>query len=187
MEAPELREATEFVPDAELETMVGSPAPEGTPQSVIDALRQRRAALAADRHYDVDVPGYGGLLVLRLTPITAALWTRLADRVTRSSSPERNFNLNADTMIATCKIVLARARRDDPLVELRTDDGNPIRLDDQLAEILGVECRTARDVVRAVFAQANAPELTVNTTVGEYVEWCREANADLEEELLGEA
>lgn len=156
------------------------------PDSVLEALRAQRARHVADRHYDVDVPGYDGLLVLRLGPIASPVLTRLRLRAERSRSPDVDFNLNADTIIAACRAVLGRARREDMLVPLKDTEGEPVRIDDRLAELLGIDATVARDVLRTLFEGANSPELAVAATGGSYVDWAASANAEADEEFLGE-
>src|SRR5262245_27278257 len=115
------------------------------PASILDTLRARRREAVGDRHYDVDVPGYAGLLVLRRGPITGSGFTRRRERMEASKSPERDFNLNADVLIAATSDVLGRT---DPLDELTAlDEDEALRLDDRLATLLGFEAKGARDVV----------------------------------------
>jgi hypothetical protein len=164
------------------------PSPTGEPDSVLQALRARRQTHAADRHVDLDVPGYRGLLVLRLGPIPSQTMSRLRERAERSRSPERDYNLNADTLIAACRQVLGRARPTDELQLLVDPEGEPVRIDERLAELLGVEgVKDARGMLRVLYEGANSPELAVAAAGGQYVEWASGANNEIDEELLGES
>lgn len=156
------------------------------PASILDALRERRREQVADRYFDLDVPGYRGQLVLRCRPIRGQVFTRLRERMERSRSPERDFNLNADTLIAACSEVLARARVEDPLLVLATD-GEPIKLGKQLGQLLDVPSTSARDVVREVFHGAPSPELAVGAAAGRYMSWATALDAETDDDYLGES
>jgi hypothetical protein len=159
----------------------------GPPESVIEAIRARRVALAAKHAYDVALPGWQGQLVLRLEPIPGPQLTRIAARAEASKSPERTFNGNADILIAACSEVLARAREEDELVPLPGPGGIPCRLDETLCRYLAMEPVTARELVRELFKGAPSPDFAVGYAANEYVQWAAATNADLDEELLGES
>lgn len=157
--------------------------------SLIGSLVARRKAHAAERHFDVPVPGYQGQLVLRLGPIPGQALNRISEQAQGSKSPERTFNANADTLIAACREVLGRKDADDPLTTLPDEEGEPVRLDKRLGSLLQLpgEPQRARAVVLALFGLANSPELAVAVAAAEYAEWAASANTDLDEELLGES
>jgi hypothetical protein len=158
------------------------------PTSVIEALRQQREQRLAERFHDFDVPGYMGLLSLRLGPIPGARLTALRERAERSKSPERDFNLNADTLIAACVEVRGRARTSDPFTTLPDTDGEPVRLDDRLATLLGFTADgVARNVVRALFSGTPSPDLAVATVANAYVEWASGEVSDSDDAYLGES
>jgi hypothetical protein len=166
---------------------VEQPAENGAAASpVLEVLRQRRAERSAERTFDLDVPGYGGLLVLRCGPITGQTLSRLRERLERSRSPERDLNLNADVLIAACRSVLARAKPEDELVELEDDDG-PVRLDSRLAAMFEMPASSARQVVVGVYSLANVPELAVATAASDYMEWASSAASEVEASMLGES
>jgi hypothetical protein len=155
--------------------------------SVVGALRAVRERHAAERQFDLEVPGWLGLLALRLGPIPGAQMARIGERATSSHSPERAFNANADMLIAACRAVLGRARRDDPWTPLLDDESEPVRLDERLSLVLGLEATRAREVVRELYSKANAPDLAVGGSATEYVEWATSTNEDLDEVALGES
>jgi hypothetical protein len=154
--------------------------------SVLDVIRARRAAKAAEHEYDMPVPGYGGLLVIRCTPLRGEDLTRLRLRIERSKDPSRDFQLAADILIAVCDNVLARRT---PAGELEPLDptGEPVAMTERLAELLRVKAGSARDVVRAVFSLAPSPEMAVGDAVGDYLAWAQGADADLDDGLMGES
>lgn len=165
---------------------VPDPEPEGP--NVLEALQARRESHVAERYYDLEVPGMGGLLVLRMKPLSAKQLQVIADRAEKSKSPELGFVVNADTLIAATECVLGRRRREDELTVLPGPDGEPVRIGEDLAGMLKIEgAKTSREVVRGVFDRANAPDIAVGAAAAEYMEWASSANAEIDEELLGES
>jgi hypothetical protein len=155
------------------------------PLSVLERLKERRSEIATAYTFDLEVPGTGGLLVLQLVPLPRQRLSALTSRATKSTSPEVDLNLNADTLIAATRDVLARNRREDALMPL--DPEEPTRIDEKLAGMLGLpEASRAREVLTAVFAMAPSPELAIGVSVGRYLEWATGAEAEIEEEFSGE-
>lgn len=159
----------------------------GTSTSLLDRLRAQREAQTTEKIFEVEVPGWRGLVGLHLKPVGAETLQKILDRVNASKSPERNFNANADTLISACKEVVGRPERDAPWEVLTDKDDQPVRLDERLAEMLKLDATRARDVVRQLFGGANSPEMAVGVAAGEYAQWCGEANADVDEDFLGES
>jgi len=164
----------------------------GAAHSVWDTLRQRREALGADRHLDLDVPGTGGLLQLRLGTITGAKQAQLSDRVIKSRSPERDFNLNADYLIAACLAILGRNTTSEPYEVMTDPDGEPVTLGSlahsPAAASLGLSpSLPTREVVRYLFGFAPSPEIAVGRAAFDYMEWASASGVELDEEALGEA
>lgn len=155
------------------------------PASVLEALKERRRDATLQRFLDIDVPGYRGLLVMRCGPLPGKMQTRIRERYDRSRSPDRDFNLNADTLIAACHSVLGRRTLRDPLQELDPDD--PVRIEERLAQMLDLPAGSARDVLRGVFGMANSPDLAITAEAGRYIEWASSATDEVDEELLGES
>ena len=172
------------------ETAVLEPEPEpveaAAAGSVLDVIRERRAAKATDHVYDMPVPGYGGLLVVRCTPLAGSALTPLRLRLERSKDPARDFALAADILIAAAENVLARRKAGGELEPL-DPTGEPVAINERLAELLRVETTSARDLVRELFSLAPSPELAVGDAVGDYLAWAQGADADLDEGLLGES
>jgi hypothetical protein len=159
----------------------------GPTGSVLEAVRARRQQLAARQTLEIDLPGMLGLMALRLGPIPGPQLTRIVERQQSSKSPERNFNANADVLIAACVEVLGRARESDPWTSLPGASGRPCRLDEDLCGHLGLEPVTARELIRELFKGAPSPEFAVGYAANEYVEWAAAASGEVDEELLGES
>jgi hypothetical protein len=154
--------------------------------SVLDVIRERRSARATAQEYEMPVPGYGGLLVLRCAPLRGETLTTLRVRLERSKDPARDFALAADILIAVCEDVVARRT---PGAELEPLDptGEPLELNERLAELLHFDATTARQLVRELFGKAPSPELAVGDAVGDYLAWAQGADADLDDGLMGES
>lgn len=153
--------------------------------TVLSMLRARRAAHTAEQTYDIAVPGYDELLMLRCGPLAGARFTVLRERHERSRSPERDFNLNADMLLAAVRDVLARRTTEDELRALDPDE--PTGIDDVLASGLGLTSTSGRELVRELFGAAPIPEVSLNTAMGGYMEWATGVNADADETFAGES
>lgn len=158
-------------------------APSTTPTSVLDALRAQHARAAAAQTFDVVVPGWGDLLVLRLGSITSAQQQRLIERA-RSQSR----TVDADFLAAAFQSIHGRATSTGDLVEIVDDDGDSIGLDRRLADLLGLgPVKSARQVLDLLFSRANSPALAISAAASEWSEWARGANDDVDEGFLGES
>ena len=157
--------------------------------SVLDVIRHRRRSYVAEHSYDMLVPGYAGLLVLRCGPLTREHQTRTRlrlEKLERQKDPSRDFAINADTLISVCEEVLARPSARAPLEPL-DPTGESVKIDARLAELLQVETSSARELVLVLFEKAPSPEVAVGVAVNEYLSWAQGLDADADEDLLGES
>lgn len=175
-----------LVDDEELERPEPEPVEASAAGSVLEVIRRRREERSAEREYDLLVPGYGGLLVLRCSPLRGDQQTVLRQRIDRSKDPAKDFALAADVLVAVCERVLARRTREGPLESL-DPSGEDVGINARLAELLHVESTTARGLVRALFDKAPSPEMAAAKEVGEYLAWAQGEDVDLDDELLGES
>lgn len=158
-------------------------------ESALDAIRRYRETHVAEQHYDMVVPGYGELLVLRCAPLRgdAQTKTRLRlEKLERAKDPSRDFAINADTLVDVCEQVLARHTRDGELVSI-DPSGEPVKIESRLADLLNVEAPTARELVKSIFAGVPSPEISVGVEVGRYLDWAQGVDSDVDEGLLGES
>ena len=162
--------------------------PDRTPpsSSLLGQLRGMRAEAAADKHFDLEVPGYRGCLVLRLGPLGGSVITKLRERADKSNSPDKDFNANADVLIAGTREVLGRPDREAELEPL-DPDGGTVRVDERLAELLQLGTKTARASLLELWDKANAPEIAVGLAAAEYIDWCGDTSTELDEEFVGKA
>lgn len=163
-------------------------APSGAAASVWGVLQARRAQLAGERHLDLEVPGTFGLFTLRLGPISGQKLAQLTDRLQKSRSPDRDYNLNADYLIASCQGILGRQDPSRPKELMVDEAGDAICLDRRLADAFGLpQDIPMRGLVKRLYAGAPSPEMAVQMAGGEYVAWAAGITPELDEEALGEA
>jgi len=151
--------------------------------SVLDTLKAQRQKVATKHTFDVVVPGWRELLVLRLGSITGAQQSRIVEKAQRTP----NANVDVDFLIAAFQSVLGRSTPTSALAVLADDDGDPVGLDKRLADMLDLGVvRNARDVMQALFVGANSPTLAISSAASEWLEWARSANDEIDEDFLGE-
>jgi hypothetical protein len=156
----------------------------GAGSSVLSALKAQRARVASTRTYDVVVPGWNELLVLRLGPINGGQQQRIIDRAQRG----KTANVDLDFLVAAFQQVLGRKTPEGELAVLVDADGDAVGLDERLAAMLDLgHVQTARQGMLALFAGANAPSLAITSAANEYLEWARSANTEIDEDFLGES
>jgi hypothetical protein len=150
--------------------------------TVLDALKAQRARVAAEHTIDVLVPGWGGLLALRLGPITSQQQAKIGERAQKTT-----VHADAALLISAFRAVLGRARPTDEFTVLPDEEGDPLGLDKRLADRLDLgPVSSAREVVDALFARANAPSIAISGATGEWFEWARSASEEIDEDFLGE-
>lgn len=144
-------------------------------------LRTRHEALSADRHLDVEVPGYEGRLVLRFGPVP---WSAIARTQTLASRDDREgrglLAANMDVLIAACREVLFRD--EDGSLATIDPSGEPRRIDPELATVLGIDSTSARDTLRWLFPS----EVAIGVAAGEVLDWTRRMGTETADELMGE-
>jgi hypothetical protein len=174
--------AEEELPEEEARPIQAAPG-----DSVLDAVRKRREALAYDRYFDLDVPGYNGCLVIRCGPIDATKLAQVRERLTRTGGGAKlDYAFNADIIIDSCREVLARRRPADTLESI-DPEGELVRIDARLAELFGVETKRARDLLRVLYEGAPSPEVAVERAQIDLYQWSSGMEGELEEEMLGES
>lgn len=153
--------------------------------SVFAKLRDMRAEHAVEQTYDIEVPGYGGLLFLRCGPISGPTLATLRGRMMRSKTPDRDVDLAIDVLVAACREVMVRLNVDDELQP--ADEDEPMRVDERLAVSLGLTGRSAREVMRELYSSVPSPELAIVAESNAYYEWASAANDEIDSTFLGES
>lgn len=153
------------------------------PTSPLDQLRSRRAAMAQERHIDLDLPGYLDLLVARYRPLEWKVIHEIQARA-KGDAAEAELNAAADLLIQACERIFMR--RDGVLVPLEevTDElgSEPVRFDENLAKATGVEDSTngtARSVAKAVIPN----EIALIEHQAYLLLWMRSANSETDQDF----
>lgn len=153
-----------------------SPRPAGAGGSaLLDKLRARREALAADRSVDLAVPGYGGDLIVRLRPLEWLELRKIVLRAEASKNPRAELYAQAETIAQATVEVLGPGGA-------ALDADRVLTFDRHLADLLGFEPAesSARAVVLGVM---NGNYLGLSTMFADYQEWLRDATAEIDEAL----
>lgn len=127
----------------------------GNMPSALDRIRAKREQIASDTTEIFDIPGYDGELCARYRRMEWTEIRRVAERATNSRHPQKELHGQADVIAAACVELLIRPDRDnDPekFERLGEVDGEPVRFDVNLAQMMGWEGVTRpRDIVRSMF------------------------------------
>lgn len=142
----------------------GSEAPEGgeSPTNVLGRLRAGYAAGQADRRKTLEIsPGRYHDLAAEFKPIDYGLRRKLTRQAGRrgEAGHEADLRINAQLMADACVSMLFRPAPGKDYVQLHTlldryKHGDPIRFDERLAEVLGMELiggESEGDICRLVF------------------------------------
>lgn len=156
--------------------------------NALGKLRKQHAELRKERTLDLRVPGWSGMLIARYSPVRAADLRKLSTRITKLSqqdTPESDLAAAADLIITACREILVEV--DGEVRPLADEAGydSPVRFDKRLAEVLGFEAESAREVVYGCFPQfedGTVIETTVNAHALEVTEWI----TNVDEEVLSE-
>lgn len=108
------------------------------PDSVLTQLRELRTELQQERHIDLDVPGYKGVLRARYRPLSYERLRAITERSqkTTGTAAGKELALAADALVEACEAMLVR--QDDGSYEPLEDDGIPVRYDHRLASALNI-------------------------------------------------
>jgi hypothetical protein len=163
--------------------------PVEAPDSPKARARAMRAKLAADKSLDLIVPGYEGLLGVRYRPLGEDEWTTFARRIEAQAGDAgavaTGLEVAADLMIAACEAVIWRDALEVEWEVVNDDDDQPIRFDVRLAEWLGFEATTAREVVKGVFSPEGVKPISPSVHGDAIAEWQRGNDQAINRALLG--
>ena len=154
--------------------------------SVFTAVQQHWQKHAGEWQLDLDVPGTGGLLVLRTRPIESRALATLLDRINTSKDPLSALNANVDLLVAATDAVLGRDRPGDTATPTLDPDGDPYTIG-TLAGPLGMNGARAREVCLRLFSGVPSPDLAIGQTANEYIAWASGANLDIDASTVGES
>jgi hypothetical protein len=159
---------------------------EPTKQSVLDTIKAQRDKIAKAQSLDIEVPGYGGLLALRLGAVSGSEQNRLAEKASKPNAS--SVIVNTDTLVAAFRNVLVREHTAQEFAVLFDEDNSPIGLDLRLCDALGLpgNVTSAREVMVVLFANANSPAAAIASAAARWIDWARGAGPEVDEDFMGE-
>lgn len=166
------------------------PTKPAEPTSHLSRLRAKRDEKLADKHIDIEIPGYDGELWCRYRPVSWDDLKKIGEKVERMKHARKELLGFCDVLIAACDSFLVREEPGAELEPLNPDDPEPIRYDQRLADALGFtpnQPGSARSIVLGTFGLAVSPELAITAQHNELGEWMEGANVEADEETLGES
>lgn len=159
-------------------------------ENLIGQIKSLREEAKSDHHLDLPIPGYQRLLWGRYRPFPSAKSEAGAAELRKAASRGLPIMLNAsiDTIVDACEqiMVLKPEFNGEPgetgenLKPL--DDEVPIRYDVRLAELIGYQTRSTRDVVTGLFP-TDQSIMAHSITIAQ---WLQDTTRKVDSGLLGE-
>ena len=152
------------------------------PESLRERLRAQREESAGNKTLDLPLPEYENpKLVARYRLMDPKELGRLGEKIRReyTTTMDRALYGAMDSLINCCIGLYAKWPEDDRLIALGSEDA-PLTYSAQLAEYLGFEATTARQVVYETFGQNDFAIISHNVTLSR---WMSNRKTDLRDEL----
>jgi hypothetical protein len=162
------------------------PGNAATGSTAADRLRARHQRLQQAHHEDIDVPGYDGDLVGRYKIIPPDELRKRARLIAKVPPEQRSEIAAIDQIIAACDSLWSRGD-DGQLESLLPDDDTPVRYDQRLAGILGIDSDKPRQIVREVFTvdgDLNLPALEQHAN--DIGLWIKDVSPEVDAGFAGE-
>lgn len=155
--------------------------------SLLDQLRVIREELGKARETALEVPGYEGLLFVKYQYVDG-MWDemkKIGQAVEKSKNPRKELYGQADTLLFACKEVVVyqpeRADADENGYCPILPNQGVTKFDENLAEALGFEAKTAREVLFGVFRN----HLAISKQHNELMDWAASNQRDLDKDTEG--
>jgi hypothetical protein len=150
--------------------------------SIRDQIRAEREAIASEKTLDLLVPGYSDLLAVRYRSISDR---ELEQYIKRAQGEQQSIGANLDLLIQTCETILYRESDEQDFTPALDENGDKIRFDIRLAEMLGIDANTARETVSGFFSPDGAQPLAVAQHIGAVADWLQGKSSEIDPALLG--
>lgn len=151
--------------------------------SIRDQIRAEREAIASEKTLDLLVPGYRGLLAVRYHSISDRELEEYLKRAQREN--DQSIRSNYDLLIEACETILYRESDEQEFTPALDENGDQIRFDVRLAEMLGMDATTARETVAGFFSPDGAQPLAVAQHIGAVADWLQGKSSEIDPALLG--
>lgn len=156
--------------------------------SVLDAIKARRRELAGSKNLTLQVPGYGGHLLIKYKAVSEQELRPITQKVEKSlnSNKESSYlDLAADLLIKACDDVLVRETLDadaEPIDKQAATTFSTGTLNDYL----GLDAKTAREEVFQLFSPDGSQPLAATQHAQAITSWLQGNLEEIDKQLLGE-
>jgi hypothetical protein len=161
-----------------------APSVEAAPGSVLAGLREQQRRIAARTHTTIELPFWQGKLATRYHYLDERVLGRMLTMVSTAADPMVALEANTDLLVGGCDEVLARRDEGEPWGPIV--EGEHVRYDRRLAELLQLDATTAREVVAAVFGGRVRGAMAIGAHAARYIEWLQGTAPEVVESLQGE-
>ena len=151
--------------------------------SIRDQIRAEREAIASEKTLDLLVPGYSGLLAVRYRSISDRELEGYLKKAQRESG--QDMRSNYDLLIEACETILYREAEDQEFTPALDENGDEIRFDIRLSEMLGMNATSARETIAEFFSPGGAQPLAVAQHIGAVADWLQGKASEIDPALLG--
>lgn len=137
----------------------------------------------ADRHLDLDIPGYGGKLFARFRPYEVAKSERKGLAMARAARQGRPVVLASaiDTITNACEQLFVRNEKHE---DLPIDPVAPVMFDKRLAQMLGFDSPALTEAAHVILELFPTQQSILAFSV-EIGEWLNTAVQEADQEFLG--
>lgn len=160
-------------------------ADDETPNNLMERLRQTAAESDGERYFQLAIPRYKNLLLVRYArALTFKEVDRIMRKVSKSKNPIDNLNAQCDVISACTDSIWVRMEEDSELQELKATDGSPMRWGGELLKFLDLQHQNSvRLCIQTVFGN----DLAIAATQGRVFQWLQgDLDQDSGDEVSGE-
>lgn len=148
-----------------------------------ERLKKRREAIAKPRFTTIPIPGYGGYLLAKYRVVPWEAVSKIAQRAEKAEDdPRTMLNSQIDLMVISCEGLYTRNGKGEHEA-LLDDAGQIVRYDKRLADNMGFEAGSAREVVIGLFIE----EFMISVHHTKLLEWMQGESVEVDEEFVGES
>lgn len=155
------------------------------PNNLMERLRQAAQESDAESFFELAIPRYKSLLVVRYArALTFKEVDKIMRKVSKSKNPQDNLNAQCDVILACTDSIRVRLEEDSPLITLKASNGEPMRWSGELLKFLNLQHQnSARLCVQTVFGN----DLAIAATQGRVFQWLQgDLDQDSGDEVTGE-
>lgn len=155
------------------------------PNNIMERLRQVREESDGERYFELGIPRYKDLLLIRYAKaLTFQQVDKIMRKVAKSKNPQDNLNAQCDVILACTDSIWVRMEEDSPKIMLKDENGEPMRWSPALLKFLDLQHQnSARLCIQTVFGN----DLAIAATQGRVFTWLQgDLDTDSGDEVTGE-